>query len=105
MNMATAGTATQPAGDRLNIIKTTIECGRIELARAEANLENLKKQQTGIEGELADLGVTPEDLDATITTLRAEVDRLLGEAETLLAEPPKEEEAKTGDGTADKHAA
>ena len=70
---------------RLNAIKTTIERGKQEKARAEATLETLAAQRTAINTECAKLGVDPENLDAEIERLRKEMESKLAEAERLLA--------------------
>lgn len=70
---------------RLQNIKATIERGRTEKARAEATLESLQKQEQEIHRQLAELGVDPENLDAEIERLKAEIAEQLSKAESLLA--------------------
>lgn len=70
---------------RLQDLKSTIERGRTEVARAEATLESLQKQEAEIHGQLRELGVEPENLDAEIAKLQAEVAERLSKAEALLA--------------------
>jgi len=70
---------------RLQDLKSTIERGRTEVARAEATLESLQKQEAEIHGQLRELGVAPENLEAEIARLQAEVAEKLSKAEALLA--------------------
>ena len=72
---------------RLQNIKSTIERGRTEKARAEATLESLAKQEADIHKQLAELGVTPENLEAEIESLKATIAEQLSKAEQLLASP------------------
>lgn len=72
---------------RLQQIKSTIERGRTERARAEATLETLQKQEADIHKQLAELGVAPENLEAEIESLKAQVAEQLSKAEALLAPP------------------
>lgn len=73
---------------RLQNLKNTIERGRTEVARAEATLESLQKQEAEIHSQLREMGVEPENLDAEIARLKAEVAEKLSQAEALLAPPP-----------------
>jgi len=70
---------------RLQNLKALIERGRTEVARAEATLESLKKQEEEIHRQLRELGVEPENLDAEIERLKSEIAARLDEAEKLLA--------------------
>lgn len=72
---------------RLQNLKNTIERGRTEVARAEATLESLQKQEAEIHSQLREMGVEPENLDAEIARLKAEVAEKLSQAEQLLAPP------------------
>ena len=72
---------------RLQQIKDTITRGRTEKARAEATLETLAKQEADIHKQLAELGVTPENLEAEIERLKSEIAEQLSKAEQLLAPP------------------
>lgn len=72
---------------RLQNIKSQIERGRTEKARAEATLESLAKQEQDIVKQLAELGVAPENLEAEIERLKTEIAEQLSEAERLLAPP------------------
>ena len=69
---------------RLQNLKNTIERGRTEVARAEATLESLQKQEAEIHNQLREMGVEPENLDAEIERLKAEVAEKLNQAEALL---------------------
>lgn len=69
---------------RLQSLKSTIERGRTEVARAEATLESLQRQESEIHAQLRELGVEPENLDAEIERLKAEIAEKLSQAETLL---------------------
>lgn len=72
---------------RLQQIKATIDRGRTEKARAEATLESLAKQEEDIHRQLAELGVEPENLEAEIESLKAQIAEQLSKAEALLAAP------------------
>jgi len=72
---------------RLQNIKSTIDRGRTETARAGATLEALAKQESDIHRQLAELGVAPEVLDAEIEALKSKFAEHLSRAETLLASP------------------
>ena len=69
---------------RLESLKNSIEKGKTERARAEATLESLQKQEAEIHAELAELGVSPENLEAEIKRVRETVEQGLAEAERLL---------------------
>lgn len=70
--------------ERLKTLKAKIDQGKTEKTRAEANLESLEKQKAEIVAELNTLGVKPENLDAEIERLSAEIEAGLSEAEGLL---------------------
>lgn len=72
---------------RLESLKSTIEQGRTEKARAEATLEALSKQQSELEAECAELGVELDGLDAEIERVRTEAAAKLAEAADLLSPP------------------
>ena len=69
---------------RLESLKQSIERGKTEKARAEATLESLQRQEAEIHAELAELGVSPGDLEAEIQRVRETVEQGLLEAERLL---------------------
>lgn len=69
---------------RLQNLKAAIERGRTEVARAEATLESLMKQEEEIHCQLRELGVEPENLNAEIERLKAEIAEKLNQAEALL---------------------
>lgn len=69
---------------RLNSLKTKIEEGKVEKARAEANLESYAKQRDEIVAEMAQYGVTPETIDEEIKRLEQEIEADLAKAEELL---------------------
>ncbi len=69
---------------RLNNLKAQIEQGKTEKAKAQANLETFTKQRDEIIAQLAQLGVTPENLDAEIARLNQEIMANLEQAEALL---------------------
>lgn len=69
---------------RLNSLKTKIEEGKVEKARAEANLESYTKQRDEIVAEMAQYGVTPETIDEEIKRLEQEIEADLAKAEELL---------------------
>jgi F0F1-type ATP synthase membrane subunit b/b' len=52
--------------------------------RAEARMEQLKKQEDEIISELDKLGVKPEALDDEIAKLKSEIEGLIKEANQLL---------------------
>jgi chromosome segregation ATPase len=70
--------------NRLNAIKAQIEQGKTEKAKAEANLDVYTKQREELVKQLAEMGVTPETLDAEITKLDQEIAAGLDQAENLM---------------------
>ena len=71
---------------RLEALKQRAETARTEKARAEATLESLEKQHAELVAEIKGYGIEPEQLDAEITRLEAEITDALAKAEALL--PP-----------------
>lgn len=69
---------------RLQNLKALIEKGRTEVARAEATLESLQRQEAEIHAQLRQFGVEPDQLDAEIARLKAEIAEKLSQAEALL---------------------
>jgi len=69
---------------RLDALKKQIESGKIEKTRAETNLESYTKQRDEIVAQMADLGVTPETVNAEIERLDQEIKDGLRQAEELL---------------------
>jgi len=69
---------------RLNNLKSQIEQGKTEKTRAETNLESYTKQRDEIVAQMAELGVTPETVDAEIERLDQEIEDGLKQAEELL---------------------
>lgn len=69
---------------RINELKAQIEKGKVEKARAEANMAMYEKQRDEIIAQLAELGVTPENVDAEIARLDKEIEENLARAEQLL---------------------
>ncbi len=70
--------------NRLNSLKAEIERGKTEKTRAETNLESYTKQKDEVVAQMAELGVTPETVDAEITKLDQEIVDGLAKAEELL---------------------
>ena len=68
----------------LNNLKEDLEKAKSLKYRAEARLEQLKKQEEELINELNELGVAPENLDAEIEKLTDEIDKLFKEAKSLL---------------------
>jgi septation ring formation regulator EzrA len=69
---------------RLDALKRQIEQGKIEKTRAETNLQTYEKQRDEIVAQMAELGVTPETVDAEIKQLNWEIKDGLRQAEELL---------------------
>ena len=69
---------------RLNSLKAEIERGKTEKTRAETNLQNYTKQKDEVVAQMAEMGVTPETVDAEITKLDQEITDNLAKAEELL---------------------
>lgn len=72
-------------------VKTRIETAKLNLKKAEqaktiaeTQLESAKTQQEEILKEMAELGVTPETIDAEIARLETEMSTQLAEAERLI---------------------
>ncbi len=70
--------------ERLTNLKEQIERGKTEKAKAETNLEHYTKQRDDLVAEMADMGVTPETVDAEIEKLDKEIQESLTKAEELL---------------------
>lgn len=68
----------------LNILKDNLERAKSLKYRAEARLEQLKKQEEDIIGELKELNVKPEELEEEIQKLTNEINVLFKEANELL---------------------
>ena len=69
---------------RLNSLKSQIDTGKTEKTRAETNLQTYEKQRDEVIKEMAELGVTPETVDAEIERLDKEIEADLSKAEELL---------------------
>lgn len=69
---------------RLNHLKDNLEKAKSLKYRAEARLEQLKKQEEDIIEELNELGVDPNELDKEIEKLSKEIKDLFNEANKLL---------------------
>lgn len=69
---------------KLNGLKAKVQQAQTDKAKAEANLESLTKQRDQVIGELTELGVAPENLDAEIARLTEEIATNLAKAEQLL---------------------
>jgi chromosome segregation ATPase len=69
---------------RLNNLKAQIEQGKMEKAKATANLDVYTKQKEELVKQLADMGVTLETLDGEIERLDREIAAGLDQAEALL---------------------
>ena len=68
----------------LNELRENLESAKSLKYRAEARLEQLKRQEDEIVKELKELGVKPEDLDGEIERLTLEINKLFKEANELL---------------------
>lgn len=68
----------------LSLLKDNLEKAKSLKYRAEARLEQLKKQEDEIIRELNELGVKPEELESEIKNLAGEIERLFKEANELL---------------------
>lgn len=68
----------------LNNLRGNLEKAKSLKYRAEARLEQLKKQEEELIMELNELGVDPKDLNAEIEKLTNEMNDLLKEANSLL---------------------
>ncbi len=68
----------------LSQLKENLEKAKSIKYRAEARLEQLKRQEDEIIKELNDLNVNPQDLESEINKLSSEINRLFIEANELL---------------------
>lgn len=68
----------------LNSLKNNLDKAKSLKYRAEARLEQLKKQEEDIIDELNELGVNPDELDSEIEKLSREIETLFKEANRLL---------------------
>lgn len=69
---------------RLQAAREKVEQAKTARTRAEARMEELKRQAEQVKGECAALGVTPDTLEEEIAKLTALRDSRLAEAEALL---------------------
>ena len=69
---------------RLNNLKSQIEQGKVEKTRAETNLQTYEKQRDEVVAQMAEMGVTPETVEAEIERLDKEIEEGLQQAEELL---------------------
>ena len=60
--------------DELNAFKT----------RAEGQLDQLLKQKSQIEDDIRDMGLAPEQIDATISELENSISKLMEEANNII---------------------
>lgn len=72
---------------RLAQLRAQAEQAKTEKAKAEATLEQLGVQKQQVVTELATMGVAPENLDAEIAALDAQINDALTQAEQLLTAP------------------
>lgn len=72
--------------DRLKLLKEKIEYGKTEKAKAEANIESYTRHKKELIAQLAELGVSPENLDDEITKLEQEIEDSIKRAFELLQE-------------------
>lgn len=75
---------TRDYATRLEEYRKAIDRARTDRAKAEATKEQLEKQQEQIIAEIRALGVEPENLDATIAELEAEITADLDKLESLI---------------------
>lgn len=68
----------------LSILKENLEKAKTLKYKAEARLEQLKKQEEDLINELKELDVNPEDLEAEIKKLTADIDQLFIKSNELL---------------------
>lgn len=68
----------------LSELKKDLEKAKTLKYKADARLEQLKKQEEDIIEELKELGVKPEDLDQEIKKLTEEIDGLFEKSSELL---------------------
>jgi len=69
---------------RLDALKNQIEKGKVEKTRAETNLQTYEKQRDEVVAQMAEMGVTPETVEAEIERLGKEIEEGLQQAEELL---------------------
>ena len=68
----------------LSDLKISLEKSKTLKYKAEARLEQLKRQEEELIKELNNLGVNPEDLDKEIKVLTNEIDELFLKSNELL---------------------
>lgn len=69
---------------RLNSLKVQIEKGKMEIAKAEANMETFSRQRDELVAQMAELGVTPLDIGDEIARLEKAIEEGLTMAEELI---------------------
>lgn len=68
----------------LGILKENLDKAKTLKYKAEARLEQLKKQEEDLINELKDLNVNPEDLDNEIENLTKDIDDLFEQSNKLM---------------------
>lgn len=68
----------------LGVLKNNLEKAKTLKYKAEARLEQLKKQEETLIQDLKDLGVSPYQLDGEIKKLTNEIDELFKKSNELL---------------------
>ena len=68
----------------LGVLKNNLEKAKTLKYKAEARLEQLKKQEETLIQDLKDLGVSPDQLDGEIKKLTNEIDELFKKSNELL---------------------
>ncbi|MCK8824259.1 hypothetical protein [Fuchsiella alkaliacetigena] len=68
----------------IDSLKEDLDKAKNKRYRAEARMEELKKNKQKILAELEDLGVAPEELEDKIASLETELEELIAEAKELL---------------------
>jgi len=69
---------------KINNLKSAIERGKADRAKAEANKETYEAQLQKTEAEIRELGVEPSEVDSVIEGLDAQIKDALAHAEELI---------------------
>lgn len=69
---------------KINDLKKILEDAKAEKIRAEQNIENLNKREEELNAEIRELGVDPEELEATIAKLESEIQADIAQIENMI---------------------
>lgn len=69
---------------KINALKSAIERGKTDRAKAEANKESYEKRLAEIDAEITALGFAPDNVDTEIEKLGQQINSALADAQSLI---------------------